>query len=193
MYPCSFNKSKYKIDNSSSQKINVSSSQIDNLLKQIRLKNKSIKEQQAPTTTNYDYKRRFNNQKESKIDINILLGRKVNNLSKNKFKFVKKRVKSSSFVEQAMKLDNRFKKRRKIVLNKSPFIFMKRSYSSRLIKESNVISIKGVKYNLNKSGKKLKRLRMKPNKFKLDNKLIVLARGQKVLEKCIARWVLFKF
>ena len=189
------NKSKYKIDNSSSNNvIKQTASPIDNLLKQIRLKNKTIKEKieyQAASKRRNEYR-----QVESKkIDINMILGRKVGDLSRNKFKFVKKRRSGGGFVGQTMKLDNRVRvapKRSRIVL--SPFIFMKRfhntspSYSVQKVKKTNVISIKGVEYNLNKNGKKLKVIPI--NRFKLDNQKKSAKIGHSVLRKYIARWVL---
>ena len=226
------NKNKYKLNNQnkmsgyshttrySFKKINDKpiSSSIDNLLNQMRQKNKIIKNErvklknqnkaklQSFTSTNFqnlnEYKKL--NSSVPKVDINIILGRKVNNLSKNKFKFIKKKpstnTNSSHYQVNLLKLDNRIKKRRKLFIN--PFLLMRQYNSpSHLIKKHSIINIKGVKYNLNKNGKKLKRLRTastSTNRFKLNNvkpKFIAIRaqNTQKALEKVFAKLVFFFF
>ena len=196
---------------------------VDNLLNQVRLKNKIIIENNnmsrhrtsALMTTSPIYKHQNTNKYtivnksiEPKLDVNLLLGRKVNNLSKNKFKFVKKKTRPTNPIHfggkqhQTMKLDNRFKKKKKKVLVNPFNSFMKQFYNPYASPSSSqLINIKGVKYNLNKNGNKLKRLKTPQstlvstsNRFKLNNKnnknvLNRVQNSQKILGKFIARLV----
>lgn len=117
-------------------------------------------------------------QNTQKLNINVILGREVNDLSKNKFKFIKSTTKSK--VKNRLKLDNRKLNAKNVSKSQKISLYSNNIYKLSNKNLKNVIYIKGIKYNMNKNGKKLKRLKSNEgnkqfiniNKFKLINSAI---------------------
>jgi hypothetical protein len=202
---------KYKINNQNTktrlvnnvQQQKPAQSSIDILLNKARiLKNKLIIEKTKAKNDNQcrQSQNNFQNLNKYKItnqheqNFNIILSRKVNNISK--FKFIQKKTENFNFKRKInqLKLDNRFRKRRKVLLLPKLSLYNNNNnnnlYNISRIK-SNVINIKGVKYNLNKDGKKLKRLKSN-DRFKINNlikpiRLNIVQNSNKILEKVIAK------
>ncbi len=99
-----------------------------------------------PNSFKLNFKLNNGANKKNSLDVNTLLGRSVNNLSRNKFKFIRP-LRSKLFSNK---------------VTRKPSV--KSSFAKRVIK------IKGVQYNINTTGNKLKRLQTKNSSiYKLNN------------------------
>ena len=95
------------------------------------------------------------------LDINILLGRKITNLSKNKYKFISKNL----IIQRKManKYETIFKIRKNVAKKNENDVI-----------SNKILNIKGIHFKLNKNGKKLNRItplliNRSINKYKLVN------------------------
>jgi hypothetical protein len=103
-----------------------------------------------------------------RLDINVLLGRQVNNISKNKFKFIRNDMKKKAnkytnrykLTKNVNKLSNgtnaRINYRLLLSIRKSNMKKQQLYYMSN--RSTRILNIKGSQFKVNKSGLKLKRL-----------------------------------
>ena len=111
-----------------------------------------------------------------KLDINILLGRSIKNLSKNKYKFISKATLTKyPIVSKSYKINR---------LNSTCSTSSSASSLSNSYNYAKILNIKGDKFKLSKTGKKLKRLNTSTTKSLQNTKLNnTLDRASNVVSK----------